>query len=380
MVEIHTQSAQSHIHREKVKVDIKARMLCYGVVADPEYAVDLANTYHLDRGFIHGTVFMLDGTDPVNTAFLDRLPGAQDPVRLIRDSNGPAVIQDGHRFQCEPLAQPRVLAKPLVDSTIGAFFSLHSPTTLFTAPVRQCIFITVGRPCTFCTFEGGKIRKLSLPDFERALRDILEESPSISAIAIGGGTPNLTDFGATYYGDLVSIAKTMGLSVSVEIVPPKPLERLLPLLSTGLDSLIMSIEIWDETTRRRVCLGKGDLARSHYLEAWSLGLERLGSGSVTSVLLTGIEPLRSTRDGIRELTSIGVIPALLPFREYADVRLRGLKPTTHKEYLSISQECGILLHRAGLDPRRQLGCTECGGCSLEILMYRNASEIVLDLD
>jgi hypothetical protein len=359
-----TVADQSHL-REATKVRLKAQMLCSGVAAPEAFRDKLTHDFHLQKGFIHGTVFMLDGTDPVNTAFLDSMSGPEGAVTL-HDGDTPYVELDGYRFSCSPIYQSSVFNSTINGIVVDDYFTLHSPHTLFTAPIRQCIFITIGKPCTFCTFEGGKIVRLNPSQFETILVSLLQSVPEVKAIAIGGGTPNLSDHGAQYYSQLAAIAKRLGLATSVEMVPPTNLADLDRLFAAGIDSLIMSIELWDDDVRQRVCLGKGALTKSHYMQAWQIGVESLGRGNVTSVLLAGLEPIESTLAGAADMIKRGIIPALIPFRPYEGIPIADVRPMRYQDYLRISAECGRMLRLAGLDPREQLGCTECGGCSLEI--------------
>lgn len=354
--------------RQAAKIRVKAQMLCCGVDAPRPLRDKIAYEFGLQKGFIHGTVFMLDGTDPVNTSFLDSTSGSRAPVTLHDDAI-PYVMTGGYKFDCPPIRHPAILNSSMNDVSIADYFSLHSPHTLFTTPTRQCIFITIGKPCTFCTFEGGKIVRLKPVQFREILSRILSEVPEINSLAIGGGTPNLSDHGARYYSELGSIAKELGLDVSIEMVPPHKIEDLGRIFDAGVDSLIMSIEIWDDEVRREVCLGKGTVTKGHYMEAWAAGVAALGRGNVTSVLLAGLEPIESSITGATVLIESGVIPALIPFRAYGGIPLSNLDPISVNDYLRLSAECGRMLRLSGLDPRNQLGCTECGGCSLEIAAF-----------
>jgi Radical SAM superfamily len=349
-------------------------MLCHGVAANAEVRTRVARLFALGLGFIHGTVFLLDGHIPVNTSFLDGVDTDDAPLLRLDDDDRPYIESGGHRFACPPITPSAVNHRPLGWGTVGDYFTLHNPTTVFAAPLRQCVFISSGRPCLFCTFEGGRLQRLSAEDFAAGLRAIMRDQ-SVQAVAIGGGTPNLVDHGASYYASLVTEAKRLNLQVSVELVPPPQVRDLDLLLDAGADALIMSLEIWDEGQRARVCLGKGQLPRSHYIEAWRYATERLGRGMVSSVLLFGLEAAASTEAGALELVDMDVVPTILPYRRYAASHVAPVFPPDAQAYARVARVCADALSRRGLSAMDQPGCTGCQGCSLEgLLQQAPASE------
>jgi hypothetical protein len=197
----------------------------------------------------------------------------------------------------------------------------------------------------------------------------LEWWPAASAIAFGGGSPNLTDFGADYYCRLADACKQVKptLGISVEIVPSRRhdgWERLIT--EPAVDGVISSIEIWDDAIRSKICTGKAELSKSHYLKRWGQAVERLGPGRVSSVLLMGLEPIESTMNGATQMMEMGVIPTIIPYRPYDASPLGRLKPVSHFDYLSVSTMIARELSTRSLSPNSQPGCTACGACSLEV--------------
>lgn len=356
------------IQSKRDLVALKSELICYGASASPQVLDHLRRTYRLEKGFIHGTVLLVDGVEPVNTSFVDQQLVDSKAVVVKLGSHGALIEYRGRTFHVEPLSLGDIGAQRLGQGVIADYFSLHSPRTLFSAPVRQCIYITMGKPCTFCTFEGGKIQRLPETDFESGLRSVLQSYP-IESVALGGGTPSLADSGAKYYGALAGIAKRYELGVSVELVPPPNKSDLQGLISQGADSIIMSLEIWDDDIRREICLGKGEISKERYFESWRTARESLGSDSVASVLMVGLEPIESTIAGIEALVrQHRVVPTLIPFRQYEATRLSGPSQVDPEDYGKVAQHCATLLVEENLNPRLQVGCTTCGGCSTEVVL------------
>lgn len=355
-----------------VETQLKSEMLCRGVVLSGDDEV--LEAFHSRGEFIHGTVFLLEGGSIVNTAVWSQEQAEKVRQRCgailptMRSNNQQWVItgQAGQRSG-SILTLGDAGAAIIQNRQLGDWFSIHSPSTLFCAPVRQCIYIAIGKPCLFCTFEGGKVERLTQEEFGLGLQHLVGHRPTITSVAIGGGTPELSDMGARYFAGLAREATAKGLSSSVEMVPPPDRDCLKTLVDAGVASLIMSLEVWDEQHRAEWCLGKAGVSRSQYVERWREAVDLFGRGNVSSVLLVGAEPMDSTFEGAKCLVELGVIPTLIPLRWYPSSRFEfsDWSPVDPVEYLSLGYKVGQLLTRAGLAASKQLGCTACGGCSLE---------------
>ena len=355
----------SQISNTSTLETLKAKLLCRGFRVSEPMA-------HQDATFIHGTVLFNESLGTINTLNDDTLDDSQnidDATDLSPIEGGRLLHEDsGQIFRVLSLGE---LSDTEIDgSKLGDYFSLHSPRTLFCAPVRQCIFITMGNPCLFCTFESGRIQRLDPKTFERMLTSCTQRFPEIESVAVGGGTPILTDMGAEYYSILARIAKRHNLSVSVEIVPPPKNSDLDKLIESEIDSLIMSIEIWDDEARAKWCLGKGQVPKSRYIEAWKYANQHLGKNRTSSVLLIGAESLESTWAGCQELVRTGVLPTVLPLRVYPTSRFKEWKPVDQGDYLTRQRDLVGRLQERKMSNSTHKGCAACGGCSLEGLLMK----------
>lgn len=360
-------------------VRLRARMLCYGFRADKQTRRVLEMRYNLDRGFIHGTVFDVGLGFRVNTGLLDEFTERVGSIPLyfkdgIDGDSGFDWL--GEFVECRPLVQPRCLFAPLPEGGCGHDFArLHGPNTLFLTPVRQCVFGAIGQACKFCTFEMRKADPLPQDSVMRIVDEIFQEIGHSCDIAIGGGTPNLRDFGAKYYGEMAKeMVGRFGVGLSIELVPPSVAE-LDELLDCGVSSLIMSLELWDERARQNYAPGKARVSREFYFEAWDLVVRRLGKGSVSSVLLVGLEDEASTNAGAKALVDRYVVPTLVPFRPYDECEMKSFSATSDELYIRCSRELAGALSVAGLAASRQAGCTACGACSLEVALENAPKEM-----
>lgn len=344
-----------------------AQMLCYGVRSSTDQlSARVAAEYMLDPGFIQGTVFMVNRTRPVNTAFREPFTSAERAVELI-DNNGELYVQlAGRAFPGEPLRQPHSILDSIAGYELRDYVRLHSPSTLFVVPVRECVFGAIGRPCQFCTYEMVRPRPVPAAIVVDMIIHVLQDVGAALDVAIGAGTPNLVDYGAGYFVEIArGLRQRCAAAMSVETVPPPDLGQIEALAQAGAGSMIMSIEVWDDAIRTDVCPGKSVVSKDMYRTAWRKAIDVFGTSQVSSVLIVGLEPEESTRVGIDALISEGVVPTLIPFRPYGSSRLNARQPVDHHSYLSLSRYCSAKLRMSGLSPLRQVGCTKCGGCSME---------------
>jgi hypothetical protein len=352
----------------KLDEDLLARLLCYGVQLPPKVPEEYRARYGLDASFIQGSIFLLGGTRPINTMVW----GAATPrVRGI-----PLVYLDDQLWlegrngliRCSPLEQPSSINEEFSSyGRIANYLKFHNRNTVFASPIRECIFGAIGQPCQFCTFEMTKPRPLPPSVFTDMFLRLTEGRRRGLSLAIGPGTPNLRDHGARYIRALLhDLNDHWRGPTSVELVPPNDLADLENLIEDGVGSVIMSIEIWDDDARQRLCPGKSYVSKEQYIDAWRLVTNSLGHGKVSSVLLVGLESSESTKNGINFMTEMGVVPTLIPFRPYERTPLSTHQVTDHKEYMEVSRYNITKLKQQRIGPHNQVGCTACGGCSLEI--------------
>lgn len=355
-------------------IDLRARMMCYGVKADAKTLQVAQESEQLERGFIHGTVLLLLGRIPVNTTLLDEGYSASSLApSLIATSKRSYTLRTGMRSATYASFTPKppFFAEQVGDARVGDYLQLHGQNTLFATPVRQCAFIAAGRPCVFCTFEQGKVTRLDPQIIASLVGRFIHWRPTINGLAFGGGSTNLRDFGARYYRNCAeSVRRLYDIPISIELVPSRQDQDWKQLASSlAVDAIISSIEIWNDERRRQICLGKSDLSRDHYMRRWTQAVDILGPGNVSSVLLVGLEQAESTLEGALKMIELGVIPTLIPYRPYDSSPLGALEPVRHEKYIALSEEVATSLRLYKLDPSRQAACTGCGGCSLEHQMY-----------
>lgn len=349
-------------------IDFLARALCAGFYGSPEALGRLQTTQSVRHGFVHGAVFMLNARRPVNTVLHSLTPPNSEAIELRPVGEKLFGVDGSQLVEVKLIDEPTTITSASTSDgrSLRDYFSLHSPRTLFATPLRECVFAREGNVCTFCTFEAGPMRPLAPADFVDAVEKIVDELGFVPAIAIGPGTPNTRDHGAKYFAHLVRAVKAkFSAEISVEMVPPHALADLHELLDSGVDSMIMSLEIWNDEIRKRHCPGKSYVTKAHYLAAHELVTGRLGPGMSSSVLIAGLESDEDTITGLRELTDRKVVPTVIPFRPYPGTALQTHPYTPVGRYLRLADANQSFMRSNSIGPQLQKGCTECGGCSID---------------
>jgi hypothetical protein len=349
--------------------DLLARALCYGFSLSKVDLAKMNAEYNIRGGFIHGAVFIIDGKRPINTVINEDIAAPEKALKL-RYSDGKMVADTAdEEVTVSVISEPRSIKADSVDGKPASdFFSMHSPRTLFCTPLRECVFAVKNEICKFCTFESTAMKPLAPQVFSSHVGKISEELGFVPSVAIGAGTPNKNDHGAKYFGELVRVLKEdHGADVSIEMVPPHDFDDLSKMIDCGVDSVIMSLELWNDERRTLYCPGKSYVSKEKYLAAHDLVQDRLGPGSSSSVLIYGLEPHEDTARGIIELTSRKIVPTIIPFRPYSGTQLESFGYTDFEGYKKVSALNRMLMKSEGIDPARQKGCTECGGCSIDII-------------
>ncbi len=344
-----------------------AGLLCKGMQPTNDARFVLEKLYNFKPGFVHGSVFLLDGRRPINTAVLERFVLNNDAPVLEYQNGRFQVSYNGTKRSCDPLPQPNCLSD--VIEGFGPAYTLaqmHSPTTLFLTPLRECIFAVKGEICSFCNFEGKKMNPARPDSVADVVRKVTLELNVNLHIAIGSGTPNLNDGGAKYFSSIArAISNVTPLPISIEMIPFAETRYLYDMRDAGVRSVISSIEIWDDVRRKKYLPGKSRISKSTYNEFWQKATRAFGRGQVSSVLIAGLDTVDSVKQGIDELIEIGVIPTIIPFRPYDGVALADHPVCPIEDYISAASYNAIQLYRSELSPKMQSGCTSCQGCSLD---------------
>ena len=352
-------------------LEIKSELLCWGVRLEESALSEALKKYPylLDEKFIHGAHLTLEERVLVNACFSEEFV-YRSPYE-IKIKYGDFVL---HKFgrplcTCDIISAPGWYEKQLTNGLkMSDIFRQHGYDILADACYIKCDFFNSDAQCLFCSFPNANMtedeKKIGVREtFVEALKDIPQY-----AVWFSEGARSSSDRGACYLSELVRVVKEISKTtpVSVELAPPKDDKFIELLFDSGANSIIMNLELYDDSLRKVFCPGKSMISKKRYDEAWSYAVQLLGEGNVGSVLIVGLERKEMTIKAAENMVAMGVIPTIVAFRPYDNCLMRNFPRTSPRELMYVSRTIGSLLRNSGLCSKLERGCMSCGGCSLEI--------------
>ena len=346
---------------EKDVIRLKAELLCLGARVEKETEKLLVADYprFFDKGFVHA-VNIRTAEANINISVAEEF--SSESLYLIVKRDG------GYRITGRGWDEPITFYEnlPLTGTVVDELAQYHSHTCINIWPSTTCCYDTPEMKCRFCSLMADAEAPLDTGELSEGLRLLLEKVPKNVALNFSGGTYKSPDHMARYWIDLArKIRAFSDVSITVELAPPSDLGILREMKEAGINVVIMNLEIADPARRREICPGKSRISYAHYHAAFREAVKLFGWGMVSSVLIGGIQPKEDIMKECAVMASEGVFPTVMPFRPMDDCVYYGLDRCKPEELLEMGDYLGGLLVKYGLDCRKQPGCTECGGCSLE---------------
>lgn len=259
----------------------------------------------------------------------------------------------------------------------GQIIQPHGKANLATM-IFGCELQTRELRCRFCTappYTPGSERKLE--DILETLSLALAENPDYS-LSINAGTLISEGRGLEVTVPYVESIreKYPELGILLEIAPPQDqsyLRKLEEANNNGDLGVMLNLNFWSEAALNIVEPGKNRLIpKEEYISVWKKSLEIFGNGKVSSCILCGIESEEYTKDAIDYLTSMGVIPEIIMFRPTIGSDLSKV-PLDPELFIRLSEYSNKRMIDNQIKPA-QVGCVNCGGCSLTTMQtnYRKS--------
>ena len=347
-------------------ISLKAELLCLGARVETETAKQLEAEFphFFDRGFIHAVNIHTSDAN-INISVAEEF-SSESPYLIVKRDGEYRVTGNGWD---EPISFYENL--PHTGTELDDLARLHSATCINIWPSTICCYDTPELKCRFCSLRADADKPMDTGILSEDLKLLLEKVTKRYDLNFSGGTYHDPDWMARYWIDLArKIRAFSDVSITVELAPPSDLGLLREMKEAGINVAIMNLEIADPRRRREICPGKSHISYEHYHEAFREAVKVFGWGMVSSVLIGGIQPKEDIMRECALMASEGVFPTIMPFRPMDDCVYYGLERCKPQELMEMSDYLGGLLHKYALDFRKQPGCTECGGCSLENDCYR----------
>ena len=346
---------------EKDIVRLKSELLCLGARVEEETAKQLEAEYprFFDKGFVHAVNFRLKDAN-INVSVSEEFI-AHSPYRIVKRGGDYRLTGNGWD---EPIRfYPNL---PHTGTVLDDLAQLHSPTCINIWPSTNCCYDTPELKCRFCSLKPDAPAPVDATELSEALKILLPQVSPELALNFSGGTYGDPDRMVRYWIDLARKIRAFSpVSITVEFAPPSDLGLLREMKEAGVNVAIMNLEVADPVRRREICPGKSRISYEHYHAAFREAVKLFGWGMVSSVLIGGIQPKEEIMRECAVMAAEGVFPTVMPFRPMDDCVYYGLERCRPEELLEMADYLSALLLEHGLDPKKQPGCTECGGCSLE---------------
>lgn len=342
-------------------IQLKAELLCLGARVEREAAALLAEEYprFFDKGYVHAVNFRLREVN-INVSVSEGF-AAGSPYEIVKREGNYRLVGNGWD---EPIRfYPNL---PRTGTVVDELAQLHSPTCVNIWPSTNCCYDTPELKCRFCSLQPEAEKPVDPAELSEGLRILLTRPAQRYDLNFSGGTYGDPDRMARYWIDLARRIRAFSeASITAEFAPPSDLRLLGEMKEAGINVAIMNLEVADPELRKKICPGKSRITYAHYHEAFREAVKVFGWGMVSSVLIGGIQPKEDIMRECGVMASMGVFPTVMPFRPMDDCVYHGLERCRPEDLLEMGEHLGGLLMKSGLDFRRQPGCTECGGCSLE---------------
>lgn len=232
---------------------------------------------------------------------------------------------------------------------------------------KKCSF-SQKEKCKFCSTQRGEGKsEQNLKEICIALSSVLPYIPDNIHICLGGGTYIPFEDNVEYFSVIIKHIRKYNTKIPiwVEMVPPK-LNDIERLINDGATSFGFNIEIWNDDLRYKICPGKSQISKEHYIEACKFVLDKLGYNSVGSCLIVGLDSYESTKYAIDVLIKAGIEPCILPYKIYNRTNLDGYEVSCSYGYdfYRLSEYASQTAKNKGIIFSENQGCLKCTCCTI----------------
>lgn len=137
------------------------------------------------------------------------------------------------------------------------------------------------------------------------------------------------------------------------LAAPQRLEDLERLREAGYEGVAMNLEVFDARLWPGMVPGKaGLMSQERWLAALEHAAKVFGKGQAATVLVAGLEPMRSHLEGVEHLAARGIVGVPIPFSPAAGSALEGFQTPTTAWHLEATVKVLEIWERHGLSADR----------------------------
>lgn len=241
------------------------------------------------------------------------------PYLLMKEGSKFYLEKGKEKLEVRVVPPPAFYEKKTSEGTPFAQVCTVHGGYLTITPIASCDFFPRFESCKFCSanFLMGPTGKKAL-----SVREVVE----IVDAAFNEGISEFVQLNIGYLDGeghgiaslepyITAIKKNFDALLAVEIHPPDKDALIDRSYAMGVDSISYHLDVYDPERFSSICPGKAKhIGRERYLDSLQYAASIFPSGTVTSNLIIGLEPLESTIEGINHLTRMGVVPLLPIFK------------------------------------------------------------------
>lgn len=360
------------------ELEIKNDLFVDGVNVDPRIFtnLDLGGKYqeqvHLlfeyDRHPHAGIDFPVGFTSPSGLKFPFRWNRSSD-YSINYDGSKYYLTHKGHEvFPIEFLKRPKYYGLKTSDGTEMSHIAAYNREgAIFVAYSNECSLKDKGLDCLYCNINAtkdtyGEKQGIFLK-YPKQIGETVAAAYKHGArhISISGGfIPERRE--VDYYIDVAeAIKEHTGLedfNGTGVIGAPLDLDVIDKYKEAGYRTIAMNIEIWDKNIFKTICPGKQQQCGGwdHWVNALEYAVKVFGYGRVRSQIVAGIEPKKSTLEGVQYLASKGIICFPVPWCPNPGSALEGHRSPEPQWHFDIVKKAYSIFRKAGFTYEQLYDC------------------------
>lgn len=237
--------------------------------------------------------------------------------------------------------------------------------------IRNCYYHAIGKPCAFCILKKKKVA-LGPEDLLKAYEKVSKKTGKEPQVLLTGGNSGRSDRGLSKYIPYIRMLRRYfkKARIAIEVAPPKDESYIDVFLDLGIDTFAANIEFFSAKAKRDLLPGKSEIPLEEYKKAF----EHCQNAKVKtfSAIIAGPEAARDTLNGVEYLARLGVPTNLICLRPFPGARMQNYPRVSPARFLKITKKAVMIMEQYDVmdDLASTAGCGSCGGCSMEMNLYR----------
>jgi len=313
--------------------------------------VRLAESVHLPKDPSGAAIIVLPEDLLVNVTY--EAPYAQQSPYTLHYEQGVWCLET------ETLATPVKVIQPLKayehvtrsGIPVSDILCVHG-TFVAVEPMGLCRFTKSGLECKYCRHKEARVKTVfTARDLIEALNVVRNEVP-IDMVHLSSGFVESEDGGVLGLEPLVrEIRNHFNVFISIDVMPPTENYWIDHTYAMGVDAVYYDIDVFDPELFQELYPEKKESYRhQHYIDALAYASKTFPNGAVCTHLVIGLEPLSSTREGIKTLTEKGVLPLLTFFRPVQNTDLAKQWELREQDVIPLYRELFEAIRRHKINP------------------------------